>query len=88
MPATRSSVLVGWQLHYMHPIGSKPGEIRTVGLSVPQIKRAMDDLDITLDRFELLEIPLKGFKIFQKRRLPVRTGHRRHQFIRQIRQLV
>lgn len=48
----------------------------------------MDDSNIALYGFELLEIPLKGLKILQERRLSVRTRHGGHELIRQIRQFV
>ena len=54
----------------------------------PQGKRTVDDLNIALHGLELLEIPLKCLEILQECRLPVWTGHRRHKFIRQVRQLV
>lgn len=45
----------------------------------------MDDLNVALDRLELLEIPLKRFEVLQERGLSVRTGHGRHELIRQVR---
>ena len=42
----------------------------------------MDDLNVALDGLELLEIPLECLEILQECRLPVRTGHRRHELIR------
>ena len=69
-------------------VADKPKKTLIVGFFTPQRKRMVDDLHVALYGLEFFEIPLEGFEVFQERRLSVWTGRRRHELVRQVRQLV
>jgi hypothetical protein len=88
MHERRSFVLAGWQLHCGMCITYKFKKTQIAGLITPQGKGTVDDLDVALYGLELFEVPLEGLEVLQECRLSVRTGHGRHELIRQVRQLV